>query len=95
MHDDAKHITEAAIPRLVSNIKRALRKSCGITTDGSRPRTAASTRESREQSVPFGDRLQNLAGYSNRDKKALVSKSIDPNIILMQLAQLLHLATPS
>ncbi len=92
MYDDAKHITKAAIPRLVSNIKRALRKAYGITTDGSKPRMSSK--------LPLENRLQNIAGYSNRNqnRKAPMSKAAglptDPNIVLMQVAQLLHLTAP-
>ena len=89
MFDDSKHVTEAAVPRLVSNIKRALRKSYGITADGSKPKHT-------KQQQPLADRLQKMASYNDRThNEKQVSHVVDPNIVLMQLAQLLRLVEPS
>ena len=88
MFDDSKHVSEAAVPRLVSNIKRALRKSYGITADGSKPK--------HPNKPPLSERLHNLAEYNDRTHYGKpVSHVVDPNIVLMQLAQLLRLAGPS
>ena len=89
MYDDVKHVSEAAVPRLVSNIKRALRKSHGVTADGSIPSTT--------RKIPLERRLRNIAGYKGKDKPTSppVPDIPDPNLILMQLAQLLRLATPT
>ena len=98
LHEDVKHISESATPRLVSNIKRALRKAYGITADGSKPRVSNSGSTSNKHSVD--SRLQRIAGYPGlQNNQPSVSKNpghlADPNIVLMQLAQLLRLVTPT
>ena len=97
MYDDVKHIRKAAVGRLASNIKRAMRKAYGITLDGSTPSVS---RNSSKKSVQY--RLENIAGYSKESntwnqKSSSQQRNIspDPNIVLMQLAQLLRLTAPS
>ena len=99
LHEDAKHISKAAIPRLVSNVKRALRKAFGVTSDGSKPR--GSNSRGMPYKRPLESRLQEFAGYNapSIQKKPsttdITGNFADPNILLMQLAQLLRLVTPT
>ena len=89
MYNDVKHVSEAAVPRLISNIKRALRKSHGVTADGSIPQTI--------RKMPLEKKLRSIAGYKGKEKPTTptIPEIPYPNLNLMQLAQLLRLAGPT
>ena len=96
--NDEEHISKPAYPRIVLYKKRALGKAYVITVDGSKPRVLNLRSTSNKRSVD--SRLQTITGYHKfQNNQASVLKSpghlADRNILLMQLAQLLCLVTPT
>ena len=85
MFDDDKHITINAVPRFVSNIKRALEKAYGIVKPQGR-KQQDNYRFNRTNRTPIGERFEAIAGYGREPQK---QNQLNAGDILSKIAELI------